>query len=122
MLITLLREGLGRLFVFFDFISRPKVIERSAEAQAKIDLQTQGLSLYQFYACPFCIKTRRIIRQLNLNIELRDAQKPGMYRDDLEKMGGRIKVPCLRIQQNGEDRWMYESKEIIAYLQQNFGG
>jgi len=121
MFLKFLREGLGRLFVFFDFLSRPKVIERSAEAQAEVDKQTQALSLYQFYACPFCIKTRRIIRQLNLNIEYRDAQAPGIDRDELAKLGGQIKVPCLRIQGEGSDQWMYESGDIIAYLQKNFG-
>lgn len=121
MFLKLLREGLGRLFVFFDFLTRPKVIERSIEAQAVVDDQCKALSLYQFYACPFCIKTRRIIRQLKLPIELRDAQKPGQHRDDLEKLGGRIKVPCLRIQDNGEDQWLYESNEIIAYFERNFG-
>lgn len=121
MILKLLREGLGRLFVFFDFLTRPKIIERSAKAQAMVDEQAGALSLYQFYACPFCIKTRRVIRQLQLPIELRDAQKPGRHRDDLEKLGGRIKVPCLRIQNAEEDRWLYESDNIITYLERNFG-
>lgn len=121
MFLKLLREGLGRLFVFFDFITRPKIIERSTEAQARVTEQAKALSLYQFYACPFCIKTRRVIRQLQLPIELRDAQTPGRHRDDLEKLGGRIKVPCLRIQNSEEDRWLYESDDIVAYLEQNFG-
>lgn len=120
MLLTLLREGLGRVFVFFDFLTRPKIIERSAKAQTIVNEKAKGLSLYQFYACPFCIKTRRVIRQLQLPIELRDAQKPGQHRNDLEKLGGRIKVPCLRIQTTEEDRWMYESDQIIDYLERNF--
>jgi len=121
MLLKLLREGLGRLFVFFDFLTRPKIIERSAGAQAVVDEQAKALSLYQFYACPFCIKTRRVIRQLQLPIELRDAQQPGTHRDDLEKLGGRIKVPCLRIPNGDEDQWLYESGDIIAYLEGEFG-
>lgn len=120
MILTLLREILGRLFVLFDFLTRPKIIERSVESQVIVDEQCKALSQYQFYACPFCIKTRRVIRQLHLPIELRDAQKPGRYRDDLEKLGGRIKVPCLRIQNAEEDRWLYESDDIIAYLERNF--
>ena len=121
MFLKLLREGLGRLFVCFDFLTRPKIIERSAGAQAVVDEQAKALSLYQFYACPFCIKTRRVIRQLQLPIELRDAQQPGTHRDDLEKLGGRIKVPCLRIPNGDEDQWLYESGNIIAYLEGEFG-
>lgn len=120
MIIKLIREGLGRVFVFADFISRPKMVERSAEAQQEVEKKTRALSLYQFHACPFCIKTRRVIRQLNLPIDLKDAQQPGQYRDELASQGGRIKVPCLRIQDGSEDRWLYESNDIIAYLRQNF--
>ncbi len=122
MLIKLLREGLGRLVIFIDFLTRPRSIKRSPEAQAEIDKATQGMSLYQFYACPFCIKTRRAMRRLGLNIETRDAQRGSPHRDTLEAEGGEIKVPCLRIQdQNGDDNWMYESSDIIAYLDTRFG-
>jgi len=31
-----------------------------------------------------------------------------------------LKVPCLKITENGEDRWMYESNDIIAYLNGRF--
>ena len=119
MLLKLLREGLGRLIAFISFLTRPKQIKRSEEEQKKVDEQARHLSLYQFYACPFCIKTRRVIYQLNLPIETRDAQK-GPYREELLREGGEIKVPCLRIEDAGEVRWMYESSDIIAYLQQRF--
>ncbi len=39
------------------------------------------------------------------------------YRKQLESGGGRIKVPCLRIENEEQVRWMYESKEIISYLE-----
>ncbi len=94
---------------------------RSADAQERVNQQTKGLSLYQFYACPFCIKTRRAVRRLNLPIEIRDAQTLGQHRQDLAHLGGRIKVPCLRIEQDGQDRWLYESNDIIAYLEKRFG-
>lgn len=35
--------------------------------------------------------------------------------------GGRIKVPCLRIDEGGETRWIYESEDIVAYLDDRFG-
>jgi glutathione S-transferase len=35
--------------------------------------------------------------------------------------GGKIQTPCLRItDQTGKVQWLYESKEIIRYLQQRF--
>jgi glutaredoxin len=121
MLIKMVREGLGRVFVFVDWLTRPRRTERSPEAQAAVDAAARNLSLYQFYACPFCIKTRRALHRLNVPIELRDAQHDPVHRGDLAAGGGKIQVPCLRIDEDGETRWLYESSEIIAYLDDRFG-
>ncbi len=120
MFLKLLRNGLGQLVIFIDFITRPKKTIRSEEEQTRINKETQNLSLYQFHACPFCVKTRRTIRQLNLNIEYRDAKNNLAYRNELETEGGEIKVPCLRIEENGNIKWMYESDSIIEYLNKRF--
>ena len=50
------------------------------------------------------------------------AKHDGEHRQALEQQGGRIKVPCLRIEENGQSTWLYESKAIIAYLDQRFAG
>jgi len=121
MILKLLREGLGRVIVFTDFLTRPKPLQRSTTAQESAEREANHLALYQFYACPFCIRTRRAIHRLNLPIELRDAQKDQQHRADLLAGGGRIKVPCLRIGEGGETRWIYESEDIIAYLDDRFG-
>ncbi len=76
----------------------------------------QGLSLYQLYACPFCVKTRRALHRLNVKVEVQDIGKNSEKRKELEVNGGRVKVPCLRIEENDTVRWMYESNEIIDYL------
>jgi glutaredoxin len=121
MIVKAIREGLGHLFVFGDYLTRPKTIERSDADQAVVDKAVKQMSLYQFYACPFCIKTRRAIRRLNLPMEYRNAQAAGQFRNDLENLGGKIKVPCLRFEEDGKDRWLYESDNIIAYLKRRFG-
>lgn len=120
MILKIVREGLGRIIILADTLTRPNKIQRSAEHQAQVDKKAQGITLYQFYACPFCIKTRRAIRRLNIHIETRNAQIPGQHRNDLENLGGKIKAPCLRIQRDGQDKWMYESNDIIAFLEQQF--
>ena len=118
MLIKLVRNALGAVIVFFDWVSRPKSIQRTPDEQSRIQSAMDGLSLYQFRACPFCVKTRRAIHALGVDIELRDINKDLRHREDLQEGGGQVKVPCLRIEDNNEVRWMYESNDIIAYLNQ----
>jgi len=120
MIVKLIREGLGRIIIFLDLITRPKKMTRTTNAQQAVDKEAQGLSLYQFYACPFCIKVRRALHRLNLDITLRDAQNDTQYRTELLEKGGRKKVPCLRIEENNNVKWMYESKDIIQYLTARF--
>ena len=120
MLLKALRIGLGQLVVFGDWISRPRKLARSPEVQAQVEQATADLALYQFHACPFCVKVRRNLHRLNLPVELRDAKNDAQHRQTLEQQGGRIKVPCLRIEENGQSTWLYESKAIIAYLDQRF--
>ena len=122
MFIKLVRNALGNVIVFVDWVSRPKSIQRTAAEQTRVQSAFDGLSLYQFRACPFCIKTRRAIHALGIDIELRDINKEVKHRKELQEGGGRVKVPCLRIEHNNEVSWMYESGEIIEHLQQRANG
>ena len=119
MVLKLLRNGLGNLIAFISFIFAPNKISRSEEQQLKVDKICQDLSLYQFYGCPFCIKVRRTITKLNLKITYCDA-KTEPFRNELLTKGGEIKVPCLKITTDGETKWLYESNDIIAYLNDKF--
>ncbi|WP_312931064.1 glutaredoxin [Pseudomonas sp.] len=121
MIVKALRNGLGQLIVFGDWISRPAKRKRDPAAQAQVDEQARHMALYQFHACPFCVKTRRALHRLNVPMTLRDAKHDEQHRQALLEGGGRIKVPCLRIEEAGTVRWMYESNDIIAYLDQRFG-
>lgn len=98
----------------------PKKIKRSDDEQAAMQKEADNLSIYQFYACPFCVKTRRTVHALNLNIEYRDAKNNIEHRTNLLEQGGEIKVPCLRIEEGGTTRWLYESSDIINYLNTRF--
>lgn len=120
-LFRLLRWPLGQIIIFLDWISGPKPPTRSAEAQQKLDAQTTHLKLYQFHQCPFCVRTRRSIRGLGLNIETRDTRNDPRWQSELIEQGGRYQVPCLRIDKGDENiEWLYESKDIIRYLDQRF--
>lgn len=120
MIVKAVREGLGRIIVLVSYLTRPTKLERPVRDQQIIDASAKGLSLYQFYACPFCVKTRRAIHRLNVPVSLIDAQGNQQNRDELLTGGGTIKVPCLRIEENNEITWMYESNNIISYLNDRF--
>ena len=121
MIVKAIREGLGRLIIFIDFITRPAKMKRTDAEQQAVNEALSHMSLYQFYACPFCVKTRRALHRLNLPLALRDAKQGSPDRDELLNGGGQVKVPCLRIDEGEKTRWMYESNDIIAYLEDRFG-
>lgn len=121
LLLKLIRNGLGQLIIFIDFVTRPKKVKRSESAQQLVDLQAKSLSLYQFNACPFCVKVRRNMHRLNVEIDLHDAKNDQSRRQELQEQGGRIKVPCLKIEDGNQTQWLYDSNAIVAYLDQRFG-
>ncbi|EDP99758.1 glutathione S-transferase N-terminal domain-containing protein [Shewanella benthica] len=110
---------LGRIILTLNFIFTPKKRKRPADEQAKIDSETELLTLYQYKACPFCVKVRRAMHRQGLNIATLDAKQDD-HQQILVAQGGKAKVPCLRIEENGETRWMYESSDIISYLDTRF--
>ena len=112
---------IGPFILLWDWLTPPKGLARTAEAQQQVDASPTHLVLYHFKMCPFSVKARRAIRRLSLNIETRDALREESSREELLQGGGKIKVPCLRIvDEQGNSTWMYESSDIIEYLQARY--
>jgi len=104
------------------WLTRPKGVVRSPADQQAVDARTRTLALYHYPTCPFCLKTRRTMQRLSLNIELRDAQHDATHREALIAGGGKPQVPCLLITDaGGQKTWLYESDAINAYLNSEFG-
>lgn len=117
-----LRLILGPFLLLKEKLNAPPGLVRDAVAQQAVDAECAKLALYQFKTCPFCIKVRQEMRRLSLNIELRDAQHDADNKAALTQGGGSGMVPCLKItDEQGHVRWMYESGDIVAYLNQRFG-
>jgi glutaredoxin len=118
---AMIRWILGSLILFFNWIFTPKSVQRDSEQQAGIDEQTALLTLYQYEACPFCVKVRRQMKRQGLKIEVRDVKRSASAKGELLAGGGDLKVPCLRIGEGERGfHWMYESRDIIGYLENRF--
>jgi glutaredoxin len=83
--------------------------------------ETKGLALYLTAFCPYCVRVRRALDQLGLDVALRDiADDPGAYRE-LVDATGRQTVPVLRIEESdGGVSWLAESEDIIQYFRERF--
>lgn len=118
-----LRIILGPVMLLKEKLTQPKGIARLEAVQQGFDQQCKTLALYQYKTCPFCMKVRKEIASLSLNIQKIDAQPPGADRDALTREGGQTKVPCLRITDAaGKSQWMYDSEAIVGYLRGRFAG
>ena len=56
----------------------------------------------------------------SINIELRDIMNDELARQELLQGGGKAVVPCLRIKSSDSVDWLYESMDIIRYLDERF--
>lgn len=115
------RLVLAPVMIISEKLTTPSAIERTTEEQTRVDQACQRLALYQFRTCPFCIKVRKEIARLGLNIELRDTQLDPTHKQALAEGGGKTKVPCLKIShEDGREEWLYESDDINKWLHQQF--
>ncbi|MEP4145984.1 MAG: glutathione S-transferase N-terminal domain-containing protein [Halioglobus sp.] len=117
----IIRLILGKLILLFNWVFTPRSLKRDPALQAEVDKQAASLRLYQYEACPFCVKVRRSMKRQAVSIATRDVKRSESAKQELLAGGGDLKVPCLRIDL-GEDgyQWMYESGDIIAYLENRF--
>jgi glutathione S-transferase len=77
------------------------------------------LVLYNFEASPYCRKVREVLNELNLDCHIKNVAKRSPRRSELIKRGGKMQVPYL-IDPNTNTE-MYESDDIIAYLEKTYG-
>lgn len=74
---------------------------------------------YKLYAgtyCPFCKKVESFLNENNImdKVEVIYIDKVDGAAQELVKGGGKSQIPCL----NHGDAWLYESSDIIDYLEE----
>lgn len=73
-------------------------------------------SLYYSPWCPFCVRVLNALKRMNVDVELRDTGDR-KHLSALREGGGKTQVPCLLIEKKGKKEWMYESNDIVQFLQ-----
>jgi glutathione S-transferase len=109
--VRIIRQALGRVVTLLE---QSPLVPASSRPGQRFD----DLVLYHYPACPFCIRVRFALHRYGILIQLRDIDSHPDFRRQLLEQGGRLQVPCLRIENQGQARWLYESGDIIAYLKQ----
>ena len=77
------------------------------------------LELYDFEGCPFCRKVREVLCELDLDYLEHPVARGSPRRAELVKRGGKMQAPYL-VDPNTRTE-MYESDDIIAYLNATYG-
>lgn len=117
----LIRWILGRIIMLIEWLMTPRGVGRSQQEQLQLDAATKHLSLYQLQTCPFCVMVRHAMKKQSLKIKTRDVRRDPSAKAELIGYGGKFQVPCLRIEHApGNVEWLYESKDIKLYLEENF--
>jgi len=77
------------------------------------------LTLYNMEGSPYCRKVRELLCELDLVHVVKNVPKGSPKRAHLQALGGKVQVPYLIDPNTG--RGMYESDDILAYLEEHYG-
>ena len=120
-MMKLIRFVLGKIILLWDATFVPKGLVRTPSAQKLIETETMDWQLYQLESCPFCVKVRRELKRLSVPIQTREIKTDQKAHAELMAGGKQDQVPCLMIPgQGGQALWLYESSDIISFLQKRF--
>ncbi len=75
-------------------------------------------TLYYKPTCPYCQDVLRSAEKIGLELKLLNINSDPAIGEELVARGGKRQVPYLVDESSGTD--MYESEDIIVYLQNNY--
>lgn len=112
---------LGKWTSWFTGMSKAKTpVTRSSAEQASVEKKAAYLTLYELRSCQYSAKVRRHLKWLNVPVATKDLKRCHIYQKELLAGGGRAQVPCLKIEKPSGTEWLYESQDIIEYLDRKF--
>lgn len=81
------------------------------------ELTPPKLTLYHGNFCIFCLRVTRVIKQLEIEVDVKNVWRDKQAHQDLQSATGRSTVPVLRIEPtDGKITWLSESSDIVQYL------
>ncbi|WP_408955065.1 glutathione S-transferase N-terminal domain-containing protein [Natroniella sp. ANB-PHB2] len=75
------------------------------------------IKLYQFESCPYCVKVRRKLNQLDLEYEKIEVPRERSKRTKIKELSGQIKVPVI---EDSDGTVVNDSVKIIEYLEKKY--
>jgi glutathione S-transferase len=78
------------------------------------------LVLYEMENCPYSRKVREALTILDLDADIRPCPEGSPHRRELQKLGGKERVPMLH--DPNTDVTLYDSERIVDYLFKRYGG
>jgi glutathione S-transferase len=94
-------------------------LARGTRCRVNADRHLKPLTLYNMEGSPYCRKVREVLCELDLECVVRNVPKGSPKRAELEKRGGKVQVPYIIDPNTGRE--MYESDDIVAYLEAQYG-
>ena len=78
------------------------------------------ITLYELPGCPFCIKVRRKLEELDLEYDVIEVPRSHASRTEVQEISGQTGVPVIVDEEHGVEG-MPESSDIVAYLEETYG-
>ena len=78
------------------------------------------ITLYELSSCPFCIRVRRKLEELDLEYDVIEVPRSHSSRTEVKEISGQTGVPVIVDEEHGVDG-MAESRDIIVYLEETYG-
>ena len=63
----IIRFILGRIILFLDWLTSPRPNKISRTELDAIQNKVKNMTIYEFRACPFCVRVRRFMKKNNIS-------------------------------------------------------
>lgn len=111
-------KGKALAFAYQLFPVRP--LARSGMEKDSLERESRKMQLYFCHDCPSSLMIQRYCQRLGLRVVKKNVAQVIRYRNELINGGGQSRVPCLRVEEEGNVYWLYSREKIKRFLAQRF--